>query len=414
MARGDYAAAADVLETACRQDHRAPARSPASTSASPWSRAATSPAAWRCSTRSAARRPRTRSSAQPARPGQRRARRHRAAGRATRDARRLARARAPERACSPTRPCSASAGPRRRSSSPSRRWCRGPSWPAATPATPAVLEARIAVPFALRRAGRLRPVAGALQRSDRRVRPRERALDESIAAIRAGKLIDGLLERNPADEMGWFGNLARAARDAARRAPVAGAGAARVPGGLQELPRPALPDQATCRSGPTRSASSATCWPIGARPSPSGCRRCAAAMPRQLGIEPLRKRRDELADEVAKAEAEADDGVPSPTPSSASCSRVAKRASHVERSGNDPEMAAPRTRAPRRRRADLAAGAGASRSALDAAERRCGAIDAELSEARGATPRCRGADATSRPLRALRRAHRGADASCAR
>ena len=34
------------------------------------------------------------------------------------------------------------------------------------------------------------------------------ALDESIAAIRSGKLLDGLLERNPGDEMGWFWNIA--------------------------------------------------------------------------------------------------------------------------------------------------------------------------------------------------------------
>ena len=34
-----------------------------------------------------------------------------------------------------------------------------------------------------------------------------RHLDESIAAIRAGKLLDGLLERNPGDEMGWFWNI---------------------------------------------------------------------------------------------------------------------------------------------------------------------------------------------------------------
>jgi hypothetical protein len=34
---------------------------------------------------------------------------------------------------------------------------------------------------------------------------RERVhLDESIAAIRAGKLVDGLIERNPGEEMGWF------------------------------------------------------------------------------------------------------------------------------------------------------------------------------------------------------------------
>ena len=32
-------------------------------------------------------------------------------------------------------------------------------------------------------------------------------LDQSIEAIRAGKLVDGLIERNPGDEMGWFWNI---------------------------------------------------------------------------------------------------------------------------------------------------------------------------------------------------------------
>src|SRR5262249_865999 len=32
-------------------------------------------------------------------------------------------------------------------------------------------------------------------------------LDESIAAIRSGKLLAGLLERNPGEEMGWFWNI---------------------------------------------------------------------------------------------------------------------------------------------------------------------------------------------------------------
>jgi len=33
------------------------------------------------------------------------------------------------------------------------------------------------------------------------------SLDESIAAIRAGKLLDGLVARNPGEEMGWFWNI---------------------------------------------------------------------------------------------------------------------------------------------------------------------------------------------------------------
>ncbi len=68
----------------------------------------------------------------------------------------------------------------------------------------AVLEARIAVPYAYAELG---AVGQALDRYNDAIAAFEREnrqLDESIAAIRSGKLIDGLLERNPGAEMGWF------------------------------------------------------------------------------------------------------------------------------------------------------------------------------------------------------------------
>ena len=72
---------------------------------------------------------------------------------------------------------------------------------------PAVLEARIAVPFAHAEMGfygeSLKLYEGAVSEFDRE----GQRLDASIAAIRGGKLLDELLERNPADEMGWFGTL---------------------------------------------------------------------------------------------------------------------------------------------------------------------------------------------------------------
>ena len=71
----------------------------------------------------------------------------------------------------------------------------------------AVLEARIAVAFAYAELGaygqsleRYQEAIGAFDRENV-------ALDESIGAIRAGKLLDGLLEKNPGDEMGWFWNI---------------------------------------------------------------------------------------------------------------------------------------------------------------------------------------------------------------
>jgi len=71
----------------------------------------------------------------------------------------------------------------------------------------AALEARIALPYAYAEVGAL---GQALTRYEAAIASFEREngkLDESIAAIRAGKLIDGLIERNPGDEMGWFWNI---------------------------------------------------------------------------------------------------------------------------------------------------------------------------------------------------------------
>ena len=71
----------------------------------------------------------------------------------------------------------------------------------------AVLEARIAVPYAYAELGAF---GQSLERYEEAIAAFEqegRHLDESIAAIRAGKLLDGLIERNPGDEMGWFWNI---------------------------------------------------------------------------------------------------------------------------------------------------------------------------------------------------------------
>lgn len=75
------------------------------------------------------------------------------------------------------------------------------------PADAAVLEAKLAVPYAFAELGAL---GQALQGYKEAIAAFDRetsALDESIAAIRAGKLVAGLLERNPGEEMGWFWNI---------------------------------------------------------------------------------------------------------------------------------------------------------------------------------------------------------------
>jgi hypothetical protein len=71
----------------------------------------------------------------------------------------------------------------------------------------AVLEAKLAVPYAL---GKLGVYGQSLQLYENAIAvfDEETArLDASIAAIRAGKLLDSLLARNPGEEMGWFWSL---------------------------------------------------------------------------------------------------------------------------------------------------------------------------------------------------------------
>ena len=76
-----------------------------------------------------------------------------------------------------------------------------------TPVDAAVLEAKLAVPYAFAEMGAF---GQALDRYKDAIAIFEREnadLDESITAIRSGKLLNGLLERNPGEEMGWFWDI---------------------------------------------------------------------------------------------------------------------------------------------------------------------------------------------------------------
>jgi hypothetical protein len=76
------------------------------------------------------------------------------------------------------------------------------------PTDAAVLEAKLAVPYALSDLG---ANAQALQLYQDAIGAFDResaSLDKSVAAIRSGKLLDGLIASNPGDEMGWFWNIA--------------------------------------------------------------------------------------------------------------------------------------------------------------------------------------------------------------
>jgi hypothetical protein len=71
----------------------------------------------------------------------------------------------------------------------------------------AALEARIAVPYAYAELGAR---GQALERYNDAITAfdgESRALDSSIASIRSGLLLTGLLERNPGSDMGWFWNI---------------------------------------------------------------------------------------------------------------------------------------------------------------------------------------------------------------
>ncbi|HYP30723.1 MAG TPA: tetratricopeptide repeat protein, partial [Burkholderiaceae bacterium] len=69
---------------------------------------------------------------------------------------------------------------------------------------PAVLEAQLAVPYAY---AKLHADAQALQRYETAIanfETEDANIDATIAAIRQGKLVEGLMGRNPGEEMGWF------------------------------------------------------------------------------------------------------------------------------------------------------------------------------------------------------------------
>jgi hypothetical protein len=75
------------------------------------------------------------------------------------------------------------------------------------PSDAAVLEARIALPYAYAELGAFGEAAEQYNAAISAYEREGGNLDESITAIRGGKLLDGLIERNPGDEMGWFWNI---------------------------------------------------------------------------------------------------------------------------------------------------------------------------------------------------------------
>lgn len=73
----------------------------------------------------------------------------------------------------------------------------------------AVLEARIALPYAYAELGAFGQSLEQYTEAIAAFEQENKSLDESVAAIRAGKLVGGLMDTNPGEEMGWFWKIER-------------------------------------------------------------------------------------------------------------------------------------------------------------------------------------------------------------
>lgn len=75
------------------------------------------------------------------------------------------------------------------------------------PSDAAVLEARIAVPYAYAELGALGQAMTGYTEAVSLFEKEAAALDESVSAVRSGRLVAALMERNPGEEMGWLWSL---------------------------------------------------------------------------------------------------------------------------------------------------------------------------------------------------------------
>lgn len=75
------------------------------------------------------------------------------------------------------------------------------------PSDAAVLEARIAIPYAYAELGAFGEATEQYNGAIAAYEGEALRLDESVAALRSGTLLEGLIERNPGEEMGWFWSI---------------------------------------------------------------------------------------------------------------------------------------------------------------------------------------------------------------
>jgi tetratricopeptide (TPR) repeat protein len=75
------------------------------------------------------------------------------------------------------------------------------------PGDAAVLEARLALPYAYAELGASGQALSLYEKTVADYESENLRLDQSVAAIRNGRWVQTLLERNPAEQMGWFANV---------------------------------------------------------------------------------------------------------------------------------------------------------------------------------------------------------------
>lgn len=247
------------------------------------------------------------------------------------------------------------------------------------PGDSAALEARIAVPYAYAELGAYRQSLTLYNDAIAAYARENTDLDESIAVIRSGTLVQALIERNPGDEMGWFQGL----HD------------------LPELPHAGHLAQVLASNEFQEAfknyrdlrflARNLEEWrdKLGVFDDMLATRRKAYAerLPQVrdrasgIGLPAMRQRRDALAAELARAQASADGVAFADAKQRGLLARIARARATLDADASNPELA------PARARVRLAAGALGWQLAQDhparlwAATRQLQVIDATLAQA---------------------------------
>lgn len=209
----------------------------------------------------------------------------------------------------------------------------------------AALEARIALPYAYAELGAYGQALQHYQDAIAAFEGESRALDDSIAAIRSGKLVEALVQRNPGEEMGWFWRLESLPEmpHAGHLAPVL----------AEHRFQEAFKNYRDLRF----LAANLQRWSedIAVFGDMLGTRRQAFAQKlpqvlaasRQSGREALEQRRDALAQELKQAEASADGVAFADAGERALIKRLADVQAVLAKAGDEPDMAQARERARR-------------------------------------------------------------------